>query len=57
MTIYDLQGRKVDILFDGRSLGGRQELTWEAKGRASGIYFVRVVSRDERVTAKMVLLK
>ena len=48
LTIYDLLGRRVRLLFDNEELlAGRQDVTWDARddrGRdvASGVYLYRI---------------
>lgn len=43
LTVFDLQGREVArILSSERLSAGQHEITWDATGLASGIYFVRL---------------
>lgn len=57
VTVHDLRGREIALLFDGQANGGSQSLTWNATGLASGVYFVRVISGNETATEKIALLK
>lgn len=47
ITVYDLAGRQVGSLGDGRPMLGRREIDWDCRGSggqavASGIYFARL---------------
>jgi hypothetical protein len=60
--VYSVSGRLVASLYDGRLTGGVERIVWDgtdSSGRrvAAGVYFVRVESEDENVTAKVVLLR
>src|SRR5262249_22089620 len=59
--IYDVRGRKVTSLFDGRVGPGEHVLTWKGRlesGRAApaGVYLVRVVAGNEERTRKITLV-
>ena len=62
VAVYDAAGRVVSVLFSGRRDGGAHRLEWDGRdagGRrvASGVYFVRVHSRDATsVGRKLVVL-
>jgi hypothetical protein len=57
LRIYDVQGHLVETLVN-RSLGaGPHAVTWDARDRASGVYFCRVRTRDAVEIHKMALLK
>ena len=62
LKVYDVSGRHVQTLFDGKQDAGRKEATWNARdsrGRpvASGVYFYRLVAPGFEETRKMVLLQ
>ncbi|TKJ39706.1 hypothetical protein CEE37_10530 [candidate division LCP-89 bacterium B3_LCP] len=57
LTIYDIGGRLVSRLLDGRLTAGQQNITWNAQDFASGIYFVRLEQESRKTTRKMVLMK
>lgn len=40
--VYDINGREVARLFEGKQISGRHILTWDASGLASGIYIIRM---------------
>jgi len=57
LDIYDLLGRKVETLYDGRQPAGNHIVIWDASGFSSGIYFCRLFSGEKSLIKKMVLLK
>ncbi len=57
IVVYDLQGRQVATLLQGRQLPGRHLTEWNAKGFPSGVYFVRMEGTDFVQTRKVMLLK
>jgi hypothetical protein len=57
LSIYDILGRKVETLVDGIQVAGNYQITWNASGLSSGVYFIRL-SDDYHTTAnKTILLK
>ena len=65
LTIYDLLGRQVEILYNGIQHANNYTITWDASKYSSGIYFVQMTILDTQnnnkshfvQTQKMVLLK
>ena len=62
LEIYNISGRRVAVLADGRQPKGWQAVHWggvDAGGRqvASGIYFYRLRAGKEVISKKMVLLR
>ncbi len=62
MKIYDVRGREVASLFDGRRSPGPEKLAWDgtySNGSLapSGIYFIDLVAGDRRVVQKLVLAR
>jgi len=62
LTVYDLTGRQVVCLLNGRQGAGQYQITWngaDSNGKtvSSGIYFYRLESGDKSVTKRMALLK
>ncbi len=57
LTLYDLQGRLVKTLVDEIVGAGRHEVRAEGAGLASGTYFVRLQTRTNTQTEKILLLK
>ena len=57
LRIYDLQGRVVENLVSRVFEAGAHSLTYDATGRASGMYLLRMTSGDFASAQKLILLK
>ncbi len=57
IDIFDILGRKISTLAQGRQLAGSHAVIWDASGTASGIYFYRIDANGYKETRQMVLLK
>ncbi len=57
LKVFDLAGREVATLFDGRSVSGSERLFWDAANFSTGVYIVRLESGDRVVTRKAALIK
>jgi hypothetical protein len=57
IRVYDVLGRAVTTLVDGRQAAGTYELDFNASNFASGIYFLKMSAGDYVKTQKMMLLK
>jgi PKD repeat protein len=62
LALYDLLGRRVAMLADGRMEAGRHTVAWDGKdasGRSvsGGLYILRIVAGDFRQTKKLLLMK
>jgi hypothetical protein len=58
MEVFDVLGRRVATLIDGEMPAGSYQVTWDARGLASGVYLYRLVTgRGVAATRKMMLLK
>jgi uncharacterized delta-60 repeat protein len=57
LSVFDVHGRLVDVLVNGHRKSGRHDVTFDASGIPSGIYFYRLSIHDFESTDKMVLLK
>jgi aminopeptidase N len=62
LSVYDVRGREIKTLADGRLDAGPYSLSWDgtdAGGRsvASGIYYYRLVTGADVMARKMVLLR
>ncbi|MEW6051924.1 MAG: S8 family serine peptidase [Candidatus Zixiibacteriota bacterium] len=56
LRIYNLLGQVVDRI-DGHARGGRVEIVWDAKDRATGLYLYRIEAGSYSASRKMLLLK
>ncbi|HKW15643.1 MAG TPA: YCF48-related protein [Candidatus Krumholzibacteria bacterium] len=57
ISVHDVAGRVVATLLDDVREPGSHEITWNANGMASGVYFARMHAGKTDVSQKMVLLK
>jgi hypothetical protein len=57
LGVYDLLGREVATLVDGRMEAGTHKVVWNASGFASGTYFYRLQCGESVLVRKLVLLK
>ena len=57
LTVYDMLGREVVVLLDGLKAAGVYAVEWQAGDLPSGIYLVRIVSRNFTATKTMALVK
>jgi hypothetical protein len=62
LAVFDLLGREVGVLVNGRMAAGSHDVTWNAKNLASGVYFYRLSVKDGEKTLfssvkKMVLVR
>ncbi len=57
LRVYDILGRLVATLVQGRQNAGTYRVTFNAKGLTSGVYFYRLEAGDRSMTRKMVVLK
>jgi len=57
LEVFDVTGRLVATLYDGKLGAGRHEFHWTALKASSGLYFARAKSAVQQQTVKLVLLK
>jgi len=57
LRIFDARGRLVATPLDGHVPAGPQAVSWDARDRASGIYFAELKAGEIIETRKMMLLK
>ncbi|TFH46707.1 MAG: T9SS type A sorting domain-containing protein, partial [ANME-2 cluster archaeon] len=57
ISIYDITGRLLDVLEDGKKFAYKQILTWDASRFASGIYFLKLSTNNHITVRKMLLVK
>lgn len=56
VKVFDISGREVATLIEGRLNAGLHLLEWNAGNNAAGIYFLRFHSGDVNLTKKLVFL-
>ena len=61
LTIYDLLGKQVEILYNGKQHFGNYTISWDASNYSSGVYFIKMNVGDSQefisTSQKLVLLK
>ncbi len=57
LEIFDLLGRRVEVLADYNLSAGIHDFIWDAKNRPSGIYYCRMVTSGRIETRRLALLK
>jgi photosystem II stability/assembly factor-like uncharacterized protein len=57
LNIFNLLGEEVEALVAGELSAGRHLVKWDAKGKASGIYFYRLQAGEFTETKKLILLQ
>ena len=57
LNVYDINGRLIDLVFQGELEIGTHEFQWEGTNYSSGVYFIKMQSGDYVQTRKMILLK
>jgi hypothetical protein len=57
LTVYDLNGRKMETLLDGQLKPGLYKKAWDGSGFSSGIYIINLRSDQEIKSVKLLLIK
>jgi hypothetical protein len=57
LAVYDLSGNLVAVLARETQTAGRHKVVWEARGVASGMYFVKMRAGEFQATRKILLLR
>jgi hypothetical protein len=57
VEIFNILGQQIATIAEGGLPAGNHEVTWNADGNPSGVYFYRVTWNGGNQTRKMVLLK
>jgi len=57
LVVYDLQGREMEILYEGNTVAGRYATEVNTGNWASGIYLVRLEAGGEVDLVKLVCVK
>lgn len=57
LSVYNLSGELVAVLKNGMAVRGRNAVTWQAAGFASGVYFYKLEAGQFSETRKMILTR
>lgn len=57
VKVFDMIGNEVLTLLDSRLESGTHEISWNASGYSSGVYFYKLITDGYTATRKMMLVK
>ncbi|MBL7032670.1 MAG: T9SS type A sorting domain-containing protein [Candidatus Delongbacteria bacterium] len=57
LTVYNILGQRVAVLAEGNFGAGLHQITFDAGGFTSGVYFYRLTAGDQPFTRKMILVR
>ena len=57
ISVYDVNGSKVETIVNKRMQSGSHQIHWDASGLPSGIYFVKALTSFNAKTQKVTLIK
>ena len=57
LAVYDVQGREVAVLADGRLAAGAHEATFEAGALPAGVYLWRLSTGDRTETGRLTVVR
>jgi hypothetical protein len=57
LSVYDIEGKHISTLFNGSLNSAYHSCTFHGNNLATGLYFVRLVTKDVNSISKMYLLK
>ena len=57
ISVFDITGRKVSELVNSVLRAGSHEVSWNAAGLSSGVYFYTLKTAEVTETKKMLLVK
>jgi subtilisin family serine protease len=57
LSVFDVLGRQIEVVLDGRLEAGWHDVTFNASGLASGLYLYRLTTADGQLVRPMQLLR
>lgn len=57
LAVYDVLGKQVGLIFNGYKNPGEYSYEFDATGLPSGVYYYKLISNDQQLIKKMILLK
>jgi hypothetical protein len=57
VEIFDINGRKVETVFNGIALPGKTEFKWDANPYSSGTYLIHLIINGDSSYEKIMLIK
>jgi hypothetical protein len=55
LAVFDVRGRRVAALTEGRLPAGQHRIPWDARGLSRGVYFVRLEADEARLARKLIV--
>ncbi|MFC2150084.1 T9SS type A sorting domain-containing protein [Calditrichota bacterium] len=57
LLVFDLVGRNVGTLYEGKAVVGRHRIAWQPEGLATGVYWLVLRSKEGMLTRKVLYMK
>jgi len=57
LSIFDVNGREIEVLFDGVKAAGKYQTQFDGSALSSGVYFAKLQGAEQVSTRKLTLLK
>lgn len=57
LAVYDVYGRQVRLIYSGHKNRGQYSYDFDASDLPSGVYYYKLISNDQRLVKKMMLLR
>ena len=57
ISIYDIQGKIVEVLYNGFKEVGFHQIVWDATKHNTGVYFIQMNTNEFNKTQKVILVK
>jgi len=57
LAAFDVQGKEVDVIFEGAQSIGQHSYTWNASNLPSGVYYIRLQAGELATSQKALLIK
>ena len=57
LAAFDVQGKEVDVIFEGAQSIGQHSYTWNASNFPSGVYYIRLQAGEMVTSQKALLIK
>ena len=57
LKVYDALGQEVETLYEGSQQSGSYSIQWNGAGKASGVYFFRLLTQGYAATKRMILVR
>ena len=57
LSIYNVQGQEIDVIFEGAQSVGQHSYTWNASNFPSGVYYIRLQAGNMVTSQKALLIK